>query len=1059
MKNSVLFSSKSGLGFALIALLSFGSVFTVSAEEEESADTAEEIVVTGSRIKRADNISSPTPMVTLGEDQIENTGSVNIYDILNELPQAGDALSRGNTNFTVGSSGVQTVDLRGLGSGRTLTLVNGRRWVGGQPGEGYVDLNSIPTDLIERLEVITGGASSVYGSDAIAGVVNIILKDDFEGMSIEVMEGGYDAGDGDTKKATLTFGAQFADGRGSSIFNLRTDEQGSVFARDRKPNTGSDVFYYGYYYGADFGAPYDTFILDPAYSSYPPQGRFFVSGTGSSSAGMLTFDCSERDVDSVVKSNKVVPWTGSAACGFNRTHHRQLEIPLDRYSVFNSNKYEFDNGNTFFTEIAFTSVDSQSSFEPVPFHSEDAFGGMNTYGFNIRNPYMPVDIRDAALAAQGVLRTYKTAAEIPEGALGKKVGDVVVNLRTGVPATGYMDVDADGNPTGALDLTDWVVGTDASGNPIPGMFLNAKGQEIQVPFIRRLAEFGSRGSSNTRQTFRAAIGLDGTLSNGMDWDFYYSYGFSDRMQYSGAYNAANMAYAVNAIAGPTGQPICADPIAQARNCVPINLFGIDAASPEAVDYVRAETSRQSKNKQRTAAFNITGDFDLMGLDASFAAGFERREERGMDVPDPLQLAGLHGGNKVPLTVGAYEVNGYYGELLVPLVQGLPFADEIVFETAYRVDHYSTAGAVDATKFGISWVINDDIRFRGVVSESVRAPSISDLYSGQAQSYTSIGDPCNGVGGANESSMNPTVVANCLSDPRIAATAANGRFDVDTNQTIPGFSYSQPQIQTISGFTGGNENLGEESAETTTYGVVWTPSYVEGLAVTVDYYNIDIEDVISSVSATRLINECYQSTSYPNVPQCDAHTRFDTGHLRYWYSYGINQSNYYSSGYDIAVGYTFEDLGPVPGELDIRGIATRRDKHVYQTTYDSNPADYVGEVGYNDDIARINFVWTTDDWLVSLQTNYYSEGLDDGLQAPDAYHLNQVDSMTYIDMQIRYDLTDNLDVYFGVDNLTDKQPPYCPTCKNEPNPGSHYTAQSYARVWDSKFHYIGFKYNL
>ena len=308
-------------------------------------------------------------------------------------------------------------------------------------------------------------------------------------------------------------------------------------------------------------------------------------------------------------------------------------------------------------------------------------------------------------------------------------------------------------------------------------------------------------------------------------------------------------------------------------------------------------------------------------------------------------------------------------------------------------------------------------------------------------------------------MNPVVVANCLSDPRIAATAATGRFDVDLNQTIAGFSYSQPQIQTISGFIGGNENLGEESADTTTLGLVWTPSFVEGLAVTADYYKIEIEDVISSVSATRLINECYQSTNYPNVPQCDAHTRFDTGHLRYWYSYGINQSNYYTSGYDLAVGYTFEDLGPVPGELDIRGIATFRDEHVYQTTYDSNPADFVGEVGLNDEIARINFVWTTDDWLVSLQTNYYSSALDDGLQAPDAYHLNQVDSMTYIDMQIRYDLTDNIDVYYGVDNLTDKQPPYCPTCKNEPNPGSHYTAQSYARVWDSKFHYIGFRYNL
>jgi outer membrane receptor protein involved in Fe transport len=1013
MKNTMLFNLKSGLGFALVALLSFGSVFSISAEDDESAEVAEEIVVTGSRIKRANNISSPTPMVTLGEDQIENTGSVNVYDILNELPQAGDALSRGNTNFTVGSSGVQTVNLRGLGSGRTLTLVNGRRWVGGQPGEGYVDLNSIPTDLIQKLEVITGGASSVYGSDAIAGVVNIILKDDFEGMSLEVMEGGYDAGDGDTKLASLTFGASFADGRGSSIFNIRTDEQGSVFARDRAPNTGTDVFYYGWYYGADYGAPYDSYILDPGYSSYPPQGRFFVSGSNGDSTGMKTFDCSQRDIDSVTKSSTVVDWGGSAACGFNRTHYRQLEIPLDRYSVFNSNKYEFDNGNTFFTELAFTSVDSTSSFEPVPFSSEDAFGGIGTKGFNIRNPYMPEAIRAAALAAQGVL-------------------------------------DANG---------DYTLGTDASGNTVAGMYLNAAGNEIEVPFIRRLAEFGGRGSENTRQTFRAAIGFDGTLSNGMDWDAYYSYGFSDRMQYSGAYNAANMAYAVNAITGPTGQPVCADPIAQARNCVPINLFGIDAASPEAVDYVKATTSRQSKNKQRTAAFNITGDFNLLGFDASFAAGVERREERGMDVPDPLQLAGLHGGNKVPLTIGEYSVNGYYGELLVPLVQGLPFMQEITFETAYRVDHYSTSGTVDATKYGISWVINDDVRFRTVISESVRAPSISDLYSGQAQSYTSIPDPCAGVGGAAEANMNPVVVANCLSDPRIAATAAAGRFDVDTNETIAGFSYSQPQLQTISGFTGGNENLGEESADTTTMGIVWTPSYVEGLAVTLDYYEIEIEDVISSVSASRLINECYTSTDYPNASQCNAHSRFDSGHLRYWYSYGVNQSKYETAGYDLALGYTFEDLGMVPGELDIRAIATKRDKHIYQTTSTSTPTDFVGEVGLNDDIARVNFTWTTDDWLVSLQTNYYSAAQDDVTQPEGSYHLQAVDAYTYLDLQVRYDLTDSVDVYFGIDNLTDKQPPYCPTCKNEPNPGSHYTAQSYARVWDSKFQYIGFRYKL
>ena len=561
------------------------------------------------------------------------------------------------------------------------------------------------------------------------------------------------------------------------------------------------------------------------------------------------------------------------------------------------------------------------------------------------------------------------------------------------------------------------------------------------------------------------MGLEGTFSNGFDWDAHYSYGFVDRKQISGAYNAANFAYAVNAVTdAATGNIVCADEIARARNCVPINVFGIDSMSPEAVAYVRANTSTHSKNKQRTAAFNVTGDFNLMGLNASFAAGVERREERSDDRPDALQLAGLHGGNKVAATFGEYSVNGYYAELLLPLIQGMPYVDELVFETAYRVDHYSTAGSVDAMKFGLSWVVNDDIRFRGVISESVRAPSIDDLYAGQAQSYTGIPDICAGVGDPDvEPNKDPVVVANCLSDPRIAATAAAGRYDVDLNKTIPGFSYSQPQLQTISGFTGGNENLLEESADTTTIGLVWTPTYVEGLAVTLDYYSIEIDDVISSVSASRLLRECYESPNYPNVSQCDAHERYPTGHLRYWYSYGVNQSTYESTGMDLAVGYTFETLGPVPGELDIRGIWTNRDKHEFATTTSSTPFDYVGEVGYNDDIARLNFVWTTDDWLVSLQANYYSDALDDVSYAPDAYGTeiasNQVDEMIYLDLQVRYDLTDSLDIYYGMDNVSNQQPPYCPNCNNEPVPGAHYTAESYARVWNSKYHYVGFRWNL
>ena len=996
-----------------ILALSIGMVNAQSdeADSSESADdNVEEVVVTGSRIKRTDNLSSPTPMITLGEDQIELTGSVNVYDILNELPQAGEGTSRGNSNFTVGSSGLQTVNLRGLGAGRTLTLVNGRRWVGGVPGTGVVDLNSIPTDLISNLEVITGGASAVYGSDAVAGVVNINLKTDFEGLVVEAMDGGYNAGDGDTSLISVTFGANFADGKGNSVFNIRTDEQGRVMARDRKPYTGRDLFYYGWYYGATYGPPYDTFISDPGYSSYVPQGRFFVSGSTSNSVGMKTFDCSNRGEYSVTQSDTVVDWSaagGSTACGFNRTHFRALEVPLDRFSVFNATNYEFDNGTKLFAEFSYTSVDSQSEFEPVPFNSEDVFGGLGTFGFNISNPYMPAAIRDAAVAAQG-----------------------------GVQAL------------------------DANGDPILNMYVDADGNELQVPFIRRLLEFGTRGSSNTRETFRGALGANGTYSNGWDWDAYYQYGISDRMQYSQNYNAINMANALHATTDANGNPICTDVVARAQGCVPINLFGLNAASDEAVAYVKAITLRQSKNTQEVMAYNVTGPFNLMGIDASFAAGFEKRTETGADIPDSLQQAGLHGSNVTPATEGSYDVEGAYVEVLIPLVSDAFLMQDLTFEAAYRTDDYSTAGRVSASKFGLNWTVNDDLRIRTVVAESSRAPDIDELFSGQAQSYTAISDPCAGVGNpAIEPGMNPTVVANCLSDPRIASTAAAGSYDQDSGTTTPGFNYSQPDTQTISGFTGGNPNLEVEDADTTTLGFVYTPTYLEGFALSLDYYKIEIENVISSVSATRLINECYQSTDYPNVSQCSAHERFPTGKLRYWYSYGINQSFYETAGYDLAMAYTFEDLRYVPGQLKVNGIWTRRDEHVFQTTAESSPADYVGEVGYNPNIAKLNLLYTLDEWILSIQSNYYGHAQDDVFDPPGSYHLQAVDSMIYTDVQLRYQMNDNLNLYIGVDNIMNHNPPYCPTCKNEPVPGAHYTAESYARVWDSKYTYLGFRWTL
>jgi len=971
--------------YTLVSVLTLGLFsmpsFAQEADAQEADADVEEIVITGSRIKRTSNENAPTPMVTLGAEQIELTGSINVYDIMNELPQAGEGTSRGNTNFTVNSSGLQTVNLRGLGSGRTLTLVNGRRWVGGVPGTGTVDVNSIPTDLIARIEVVTGGASSVYGSDAVAGVVNYILKDDFEGINFSAMSGEYDKGDGETSAMSLTFGGNFADGRGNAVFNLRVDEQGSVFARDRAPYTGVDTLDYDYYYGTAAG--YGE--VKPAYSSYIPQGRFFVSGKTSDSTGMKTFDCSNRGLYSVTQSSTVVDYSdagGGAACGFNRTYFRMLEVPLDRYQAFAKTTFDITDNHEFFAELAFTSVDSQSKFEPVPFNSEDIYGGDGSKGISINNPYMPAEIKAAAVA-NGV---------------------------------------------------------------------------TEVPFIRRLLEFGERGSANTRETSRFAFGLAGQLGD-YDYDVYYQYGVNDRVQTSDDYNALAFAAALNATTDALGNIVCADSVARGQGCYPVNVFGLNSMSPESVEYVKYQSITLSKNTQEVFAGNISGDFELLGRNIQFASGFEHRRETGEDNPDDLAELGLHGSNVVPYTKGAYSVDGLYLEFLVPLVSDMPFIQDLTFETAYRQDDYTTAGKVSASKYGINWVINDDWRFRTVLADSVRAPNIDDLYAGQAQTYSSIKDPCANLGTDSQSS-NATVVANCLSLPDVAATAAAGTYNPDTGTIVPGFFYTQPDIQTISGFVGGNPDLREESAETTTIGFVWTPSFVEGLAVSLDYYEIEIEDVISSVSATRLINECYESVGL-SATQCNAHERFaGTGKLRYWYSYGINQSEYNTAGYDLAANYTFTDLGPVPGILNLKGIFTRRDNHEYQTTSTSSPAQYVGNVGYNEDKMKLTMLWKHDDWVVSLDNTYLGEACDDINYCDPSddyfYKNNPVDAYIYMDMQVRYSGVENMSFYLGIDNLTDEQPSYCPNCAYEPNPGSHYTGGQY-RVWDSMYTYFGFNY--
>lgn len=346
------------LGIALIS----APVFAQDAPADEGAAAEDTIVVTGSRIARPE-LEGSAPVQVLSAAAIEQQGSQNISDILNKMPAVGTSIGRTNTNFATSGNGVATVNLRNLGSNRTLVLVNGRRVVAGLGGTSAVDINNIPTDLLQSVEVLTGGASAVYGSEAMAGVVNFILKDDFEGIRGRVQAGITDEGDNGRQMVGLTLGKNFADGRGNITIAGQYDRD-SGLRSNKRAISANDV---------------------PFRSGYAPQGRFFVGDTS------YTYDQSGNLKEGFI----------TAVDGYNRNGDRYIAVPVERYLLNGLAHYDFSDSIGVFAEGTYAKVKSRSRLEPYAFDNSDAElpDGTILPGISIDNPFVPQTIRDAAIAA------------------------------------------------------------------------------------------------------------------------------------------------------------------------------------------------------------------------------------------------------------------------------------------------------------------------------------------------------------------------------------------------------------------------------------------------------------------------------------------------------------------------------------------------------------------------------------------------------------------------------------------------------------------------------------
>lgn len=953
----------------------------------------EEIVVTGSRIRRP-NIDSAVPVTTVSAETFQSTGSVSIGDVLNELPALRSTYSTGNSTRFIGTAGLNLLDLRGLGTSRTLVLQNGRRHVGASEGTNDVDTNMIPTDLIERVDVVTGGTSAIYGSDAIAGVVNFVLKEDFEGSIVRTQYGLSDKGDAQSYFVSATTGGNFDEGRGNVAVSVEYADQSELLFPDRdwarnrrvwviaEPTAGEP--------GGTDGIPDRVFIKDARSllisegGTYVPSCTAALTGTardlrclpGGNVARVYRFrpDGTLTEANYGTTDFRPNANTTNGGDGSSLRRYGQLQPGIERLAINTVGKYEISPAFVPFFEAKY--VRNHVIQESSPSFAQ------NSLFIPLDNPFLSTQARTL--------------------------------------------------------LNQMIPGTSASRT----FSLN-----------RNNLDLGSRNEEITRETYRAVVGTKGEFNDDWTYEVSLNYGDYKKKQLSGGNLVEQrFAFATDAVRDSTGKIVCrvtVDPTARqailpslekylaadVAGCVPLNLFGEGVASADAIRYVTTTSRADGKQSQLVASGFVSGDssdlFELPAGPVGFAVGAEYRRQTSYEEYDELVRDEGTFLNAIPIfDPPAFEVKEAYGEVNVPLLKDTPFFEELTAMAAARVADYKGAtGTVYAWNAGGVWSPHDWVRFRGNYSVAVRAPDQSELYSAQTQNFATINDPCdvNFI-----SSGNPNRITNC---------AAAG---------IPtGFINSLARQQTAEILSGGNPLLTEEKSKSTTLGFVLTPTdLVEGLSLTVDYFKINVDNVIASVSAQQIVNLCYDSASLDNAfcallqrqPAGSRDPRSGESNAFFFVPKGILQSSLNfarrtSKGIDAEVNYN-TDIGDI-GTLDLRAITTYvKERNNYPNVQDPAFIDQILlELGDPKWAANFSADFKTGNWKFGYEGRYIGKmAISPAIEAirsvqgrppenADYATAEFYPDVIYHDIRVGYDFTEELNVYAGVDNLTDKIPPY------------------------------------
>ena len=937
----------------------------------------EEVFVTGSLLPKGDFVSK-APIATISSTQFEMSNTTNVEALINSMPQVVGGADRSSTF----GQGIATANLRGLGENRTLVLINSRRFVPTFPDGATVDLNFIPVGLIDRVEVLTGGASAAYGSDALAGVINFILKEETDGWELNAGSEMTERGDSEIYNFNITNGGTFGSGKGSYLVHADFLDRKPTFFNERSLTTRSlidvqdengnlsltqDLNRYPVTKNAIMLNPFVDF--DPSFLSADVEefagATILHDNQGGISVNRFYGGAARTAFDQALQAD---PYTGLNAYSF-------LQLPQERQSLKVKLAYDFGPAEPY--------VDIYYSKSEVPQVFNGAFMGFPTnfgYSMSLENSPFLNDETKQTLSDAYRLWSYFQPADIQ-----------------------YVDA----NQNGIAD-------------------------SFRMPFLFRLfTDTGPWTNDRSFESLQIEFGVRGDVGSNWGYDLFVQIGEVESItDISPLLNPDKIQQGL--LLNEQGQ--CIDP---SNGCVPVNIWSDDIgdAAAEFIKYPDGAGRSVTVNKQNvvmgTLSGNTAGWFSLPGNPGpiGLVLGFEYREiDANIDTPEFMEQGRFEGAGLAPVVFSLDEkvdFKNVLAEAVVPLVSGKPGIDFLELELGLRSSEHSLTGRDNTFKTALSYYPNEDLQIRASYNRAIRSPAINELYQ-YNQTLGYIWDPCmdfgerkfvdDGKGNGYFIEATETLAATCIGTGVPEASLYNANF-------------YNPVIERN---LGGNPNLSPEDAKTLSVGVVWTPYVFDGLSVSFDYFKVEIDDYIelTPVTSGELIISCYDENlgrGGLGSPACNTITRDENGSMQGIFAGYQNLGLHKVDGFDLNIEYGFEFLS---GYVDINYFATKLlNRSIEDDIYGDVNFDCLGyfngdcdnlidypvfdfkhrmTVGYSRGDLELQAVWK------------YVSSLKDGNDAVE-YYTETLDAYSLVDLSGRYQINENFALILGVKNVFDEEP--------------------------------------